>query len=558
MSQTSFFTQTAFIIIAAIAVIAAIVFALLRRKKAVRERLEERFGKVPEKIDADVIRNLAYFWQIKQSRDRVKLFIDDTTWNDLDMDRVFERIDSCYTSVGEEYLYTRLRTPEFEDKPLKEQESIMEILDGDQKKRLELQLLLSKLGKSNSMSLGVFGYDISSKRLKSPAVYNILAALPVACCGLFFISWAAGLVGVIAALILNIIVYSITKLYIEREFAVLRYFSSLLWCAKKIVKLDISSDMNSGLSEALRPFKRLGGKVSALTRQRLSDAEMMADYFRIPFLSDIRNYNKVISAIAGNPEPYRTLCSSVGALDTAIAVLSFRKSLPRCSKPVFTEENSVKACGLYHPLISDPVLNDVEITRGCLVSGSNASGKSTFIKALAVNGILAQTIYTCTADSFETRFALVVTSMAVRDDIMAGESYFITEIKSLRRIFETVKSVFCVCYIDEILKGTNTVERIAASCAVLSSLGSLLCLCVAATHDIELTRMLEERFDNYHFEEQMSEGGMTFDYTIRKGPSRTRNAVRLLEFMKFDSSIVEQAERLVCEFERTGVWKTPQ
>lgn len=555
MSRSDFFAQTTFFLIAAIAAVAVIVFTLLRRRKAVRLRLEGQFGTAPEKADADIIRRLSDFWHIKQSKEQPESFVDDTTWNDLDMDKVFARIDSCYTSAGEEYLYALLHSPSYGEAPLKEREALMAVLGENPQKRLELQLILSKMGKTNSVGLSVFGYDISSKRLNAHSVYSVLALLPFICAGLFFVSWPAGLAAVGISLIVNVVVHSLTKLYIEKELGVLKYFSSLLWCSKKIIRLNISPEITTALSENLRAFKRLGGKVSSLTRERLSDADMVADYFKVPFLSDIRNYNKAIEAIAKNQKEYRELCSLVGSLDTAIAVLSFRKSLPRFSVPEFTEERVIEAMGIYHPLLSDPVLNDALITRGCLISGSNASGKSTFIKALAVNGILAQTICTCMADKFRTRFALVVTSMAVRDDLTAGESYFITEIKSLRRISETAKSVFCACYIDEILKGTNTVERIAASYSVLSSLSSLPCLCVAATHDIELTRMLEDRYDNFHFEEQIAEDGMTFDYKIRKGPSRSRNAIKLLEFMKFDFGVVSEAQKLVEVFEKTGVWK---
>ena len=84
---------------------------------------------------------------------------------------------------------------------------------------------------------------------------------------------------------------------------------------------------------------------------------------------------------------------------------------------------------------------------------------------MAVNGILAQTIHTNTAKEFNLRFSLIITSMAVRDNITEGDSYFIMEIKSLKRILDKVQDTSCICFVDEILKGTNTIERIAASAA---------------------------------------------------------------------------------------------
>ena len=85
------------------------------------------------------------------------------------------------------------------------------------------------------------------------------------------------------------------------------------------------------------------------------------------------------------------------------------------------------------------------------------------------------------AKEYITRFALVITSMAVRDDILTGDSYFISEIKSLKRIIDKVEIVKCICFVDEILRGTNTIERIAASTSVIKYLHGKDCLCIVAS-----------------------------------------------------------------------------
>jgi DNA mismatch repair ATPase MutS len=144
--------------------------------------------------------------------------------------------------------------------------------------------------------------------------------------------------------------------------------------------------------------------------------------------------------------------------------------------------------------------------------------------------------------------------MAARDNIMAGESYFIAEIRSLKRLLAHARRRYCLCLVDEILKGTNTVERIAASAAILRQFDTLDSRCLVATHDIELTALLEGSFDNYHFEEQVSDEGVDFDYLIRSGPSRTRNAIKLLDTLGFDKAMVRDAEALVATWERTGHW----
>lgn len=558
MSQSSFFAQTGLIVLLAVIAVAAVVYALVRSRRKFRERIEAQFGQIPKGADDALLAQLAAIWRLRHSHASGAHYIDDMTWNDLDMDRVFARINACHTSVGEECLYSLLHSPSMDDAPLREREALLRLLDEHPDLRLKLQVILTRMGKSPASGLLSFGYEAASKQLKYPALYTILTFVPLLCTGLFFVNWATGLFAVLLSLVVNIVVYSFTKVVIDRELAALRYFSTLLWCAKKICRLNLSPEITAELSVHLRVFKKVAGKISSISKDRLSDADMFFDYLRVPFLSDIRNYNKALTLIEKNADAFRALYEHVGALDAAVTILSFRKSLPHWCCPEFTDERAIIAEGIYHPLLNTPVPNDAHISRGCLVSGSNASGKSTYIKALAVNGIFAQTIHTCTAHSFHTPLALVMTSMAVRDDIAAGESYFITEIKSLRRILNAVQEQYCVCYIDEILKGTNTIERIAASAAVLNFLGAQPCLCVAATHDIELTRMLAERFDNCHFAEQITDEGMCFDYRIKPGPSNTRNAIRLLDYMKFDAHIVDEAQRMVKDFEQTGSWSTPR
>ena len=107
--------------------------------------------------------------------------------------------------------------------------------------------------------------------------------------------------------------------------------------------------------------------------------------------------------------------------------------------------------------------------------------------------------------------------MALRDDITGGESYFIVEIRSLKRILdESGRKEPLLCIIDEVLRGTNTIERIAASSRILKALDHDWVLPVAATHDIELSYILEKRYRNFHFEEEVLDDGVVFDYLLRR------------------------------------------
>ena len=146
-------------------------------------------------------------------------------------------------------------------------------------------------------------------------------------------------------------------------------------------------------------------------------------------------------------------------------------------------ENLQKAFGDFHAL--NGITEEIHKGEVVVIIGPSGSGKSTFLKNVAMNSILAQTLVTCTCSSYQAPFLKVMTSMALRDDIESGESYFIVEIKSLKRILEeSKKREPLLCIIDEVLRGTNTVERIAASSRILNALRQKWVLPFAATHDI--------------------------------------------------------------------------
>src|SRR5699024_6902109 len=199
-----------------------------------------------------------------------------------------------------------------------------------------------------------------------------------------------------------------------------------------------------------------------------------------------------------------------------------------------------------HPLLTNAVPNTLTIDFQMLLTGSNASGKSTYMKAIALNLILAQTVQTVTANKFKYKPGSVFTSMANQDDVISGESYFMTELKAIRRLFNGQNNNYRYYFIDEIFKGTNTSERIAASESVLRYLNQQPnTRIMAATHDIELASLLQPDYKNYHFNETISDNEIHFDFIIKSGKANTRNAIELLRITDFPTPIYERAKNNV-------------
>ena len=213
----------------------------------------------------------------------------------------------------------------------------------------------------------------------------------------------------------------------------------------------------------------------------------------------------------------------------------------------------------YHPLLKAPVANSVETERPILITGSNASGKSTFLKMTALNALFAQTVNTVCAGSIRMPFYRIYSSMMLTDSLETNESYYMVEIRSIKRIMDAAEGEpRALCFVDEVLRGTNTVERIAASSQILKSLAEQHVMAFAATHDIELTDMLANHFDNYHFEEEIVDGSIHFSYKLLDGKAHTRNAIRLLSIMGYDESVIESAEQTAEHFMEEGTWPVLQ
>ena len=136
-------------------------------------------------------------------------------------------------------------------------------------------------------------------------------------------------------------------------------------------------------------------------------ADALLDYIRMLFHIDLIKFNSMLETVAENREKIEEVIEIIGYLDSMISAASFRAfSLPYYGKPDFTEGKKEELVleNVYHPLLADPVANSVTVRGGILLTGSNASGKSTFLKTVAINAVLAQTIFTCPATTCQAPF----------------------------------------------------------------------------------------------------------------------------------------------------------
>ena len=535
-----------------------------KRRKLFLERMMASWGKIPQReYSYDELEHISQFFR---KREKEGFYVDDITWNDLDMDRIFALINQSISPIGDEYLYEILRKPVFEEEELKERQRLLEFFSEKEMERHKVQALLAGIRKPGNVSV----YEAVSVT-KEVEIQG--KGFQVVMCGAFFLSllfFAAmpspGIFCFLGICILNIITYFMRKQDIDLYLTSFRCVIQLLEAQKNLEKLKIP-ELASYMEEGKRCRKELRTfqKGSFLVLEQSSTGGgmegLIMDYIRMLTHIDLIKFSTMMKAMQEHQEEILGLMKIFGYLDAMISIASFRVSLPYYSIPELEMAGKayLKVENLYHPLLSHPVANSIEAENGILVTGSNASGKSTFLKNIAVNTILAQTIYTVTASEYQAPYFKVMTSMALRDDLERGESYFIVEIRSLKRILdETEKEGCLLCIIDEVLRGTNTIERIGASSRILAGLDREHVLPFAATHDIELSYILEDLYENYHFEEEVKEHEVVFNYLLKKGRVTTRNAIRLLEMTGYPENLSEEAKKAVADFEETGIWEKVQ
>lgn len=548
-------------------IVAAVFFLILldrrneknRRKEEIKI-LREEWGKKPQTAYTEEKFNslISYYYSKQKEGD-----IDDITWNDLDMNLIFQQINNTSSAIGEEYLYSLLRQPLLSEKVLKERDRLMNLFESREEKRITLQHHLKQMGKFKNASVYQYIQKLAEEKQGKNFIHYIQGFLLIfsACLLPFHVFWIA-----VFFFIMGWNIYSYFKEKAEKGpyFLVCAYVGKMIAFAEKAGAVNMD-----GLEFYNQRFRDIAGKLKKIKKYSfwLAGGEnvsgglenLLLDYVRMLFHIDLIKYNNMIGTISLYKKEWEELFDLIGLLDSMMAGASFRKLKSVHTVPELSlgKKPFLSADSLYHPLIQNPVPSSISEEHCVLLTGSNASGKSTFLKTTAVNAILAQTLYTALARKYHASYFHIYSSMALRDSMMSSESYYIVEIKALKRILDKAEEdIPVLCFVDEVLRGTNTLERVAASSRILKYLSEKNALCFAATHDGELTYILKNCYKNYHFEEKLEEGRITFDYILHKGKASSKNAILLLESLGYPDVITKDAKKAAEEFKINNQWHT--
>lgn len=459
--------------------------------------------------------------------------IDDKTWTDLDMDTLFHKSNFNFTAIGEMKWYATLRKMfTINNKKLVNQFK-------DEQFRVNVSYHLALIGK---VVYPLFPDQI--KPVKRNNLFMLCPFLPLLGAIIIFINISLGILIILFSILLNIGLSAYLKKSYSQDLKSIFYTSKVIKHSYSLSKIKGTPSINIDFQQ-FKLARSLSGFIGKADDQDIGGTFIML--FKMSFMLDYFFFHIIQFTYVKHQEELLQCYDYISTLDNHYSLVMYRRTLHTyCEPSIIKDKQQITFSNLLHPLLTEAVPNSLNIKHNILLTGSNASGKSTFMKAVATNLILAQTLNTATAEAFSYKPGLVYTSMANTDDILSGDSYFMTELKSIRRLFNIKNNQLVYCFIDEIFKGTNTTERIAASESVLNYLDTEKHYkVIAATHDIELSEYLKANYENYHFNESIENNQIYFDYKIKKGKANTRNAIELLRITQFPEKVYTRAKQTI-------------
>lgn len=209
------------------------------------------------------------------------------------------------------------------------------------------------------------------------------------------------------------------------------------------------------------------------------------------------------------------------------------------SYPIIRDDLNIKSKFCGHPLleVEERIYNNINIDNNILViTGSNMSGKTTFLRTIGINLVLLNAGTVTISEEFISPIINIYTSMRITDDLKNKISTFYAELLRIKKILDyTKKNKNTIFLIDEIFTGTNSKDRVLGAKNVLKNLNKLGLVGAITTHDFELCELDKyPRIENYHFAEDYVDGKISFDYKIKKGRSQSTNARYLMELVGID------------------------
>ncbi len=519
------------------------------RKKHEMESVFNNFGKPKE--DTFDFESIASFFHGKDQTANYQT-ISDKVFLDLDFKEVFKFVDRTLSRIGQQLLYNKLKAISFNTFNISEYENVISTIKNEAQKRKQIQRLLYKLNDNESFYItSLFQND----HIKPPKWFFITYLLSFAMIlSLILLPFTPSLVFLIMGIfVVNLIIHYWNKRNLQQYLYSLPRLLILNRIAKKLFAVAELKPINPNIRKSTKDIDKVKSRMSFFKLESNMDSELMSllwsiiELIKIAFLAEPIMLFSALKQLNTKRKEIEEVYTFVGRVDVLQSVASLRAGLTNyCIPEITTNDKKIKAVNIYHPLIKDCVENTLySEEKSVLLTGSNMSGKTSFIRTIGINTICALSINTCFATEFEIPRFRIFSAIRISDDLLNDKSYYFEEVLTIKAMIDKSKenkpNLFLL---DEIFKGTNTIERISAGKAVLSALSKNTSLTFVSTHDIELADLLNAEFDLYHFSEIVDHSNVAFDYKLKPGKLKKRNALRILELNDYPKEIIAEAIQL--------------
>ena len=479
--------------------------------------------------------------------------ITDQIKDDLDIHDLFKYLDRTSSKIGQQYLYYKLRVVENKEKLLKF-DQLTQIIEENGELRLNCQLELSKLNTHAAYDLEKL---VNDEVVQKPSYQKFLIPLSVlsilSFCFVFF--YPLFFLILLPVFIVNVVIHYRTKKDIAYYLSAVNQLNISVAVSKKLAVFSEIKNQFPNLT-FIKNIKAIRLKIKLISFEKQLNNEFatiiwfLAELIKIQFNFEAIIFYSFIDDIVKKRKSIDELFQFLGEIDSAIAVASLKYKNEFICKPNFVEQKKLNIIGIIHPLIENCISNDINLSnKSLLLTGSNMSGKTTFIRSIALSSITSQTMNIAFAKEFSIPFYKVYSSIRITDDLLENTSYYLREVLTIKSLIEVSdESDPCLFVLDEIFKGTNTIERISGGKAILSYLNKEKDFVCVSTHDIELAEVLDdENLELYHFSEQIKNNVLHFDHKLKKGKLKTRNAIKILELYDYPKELIADAKAIVKE-----------
>lgn len=484
--------------------------------------------------------------------------VDDQTFADLELQGVYEWLDRTLTAIGAQTLYGWLRRPLLDPSAIAARRRRIDDLTAEPATRVALQRVLTASSDRDGWDAAIVLSDPGPPLWGPPWLYKTMAYafLPTLALGflgsnIFFLG--AGFVLAAANPVLHYVVTQQTAGHLEglrQVRATVGLARALREALPSAVREQVdAAGLEADLKTATKAITIKSSGQQAGVSPLGGIGKGIAEYVGAFMLTAVREYVHSRDGVHTHRAAITSVLRFVGEVDAALSLAHVRCSVDGLCEAEFDPQlHGVQATALVHPqLIDDGVANDVTLGPGSLlVTGSNMAGKSTFLRTVGVNLLLAQVMGLACAERFVHGRLRVIASMQAHDDLGGSVSLYQAEVIRIRTILrEGAADPPCLVLLDEVFRGTNPTDRVAASAAVLIDLAGANVV-IAATHDLALVELCSDGFDVGHFTERIDDetAEVVFDYALKPGVSRRTNALALLERLDYPASVVARARSL--------------